>query len=83
MTFKILLTDYEFEHLKYEEEIFQESGLDINFIKAQCKTEEEVMEHAKEADAILNQYAPISSTSHRVARKHENHFPLWCWRQYN
>ena len=69
MTFKILLTDYEFEHLKYEEEVFQESGLDINFIKAQCKTEEEVMEHAKEADAILNQYAPISR---RVIESLEN-----------
>ncbi|MFK4390742.1 D-3-phosphoglycerate dehydrogenase [Peribacillus frigoritolerans] len=69
MTFKILLTDYEFEHLKYEEEIFQESGLEINFIKAQCKTEEEVMEHAKEADAILNQYAPISR---RVIESLEN-----------
>jgi D-3-phosphoglycerate dehydrogenase / 2-oxoglutarate reductase len=69
MTFKILLTDYEFEHLKYEEEIFQESGLEIEFIKAQCKTEEEVMEQAKEADAILNQYAPISR---RVIESLEN-----------
>ncbi|MGG0843981.1 C-terminal binding protein [Peribacillus simplex] len=60
MTFKILLTDYEFEHLKYEEDVFQESGLDFNFIKAQCKTEEEVIELAKDADAILNQYAPVS-----------------------
>jgi D-3-phosphoglycerate dehydrogenase / 2-oxoglutarate reductase len=60
MAFKVLLTDYEFEHLQYEEEVFQESGLDIEFIKDQCKTEEEVIEMAKEADAILNQYAPIS-----------------------
>lgn len=69
MTFKILLTDYEFEHLKYEEEIFQKSGLDINFIKAKCKTEEEVMEQAKEVDAILNQYAPLSR---RVIESLEN-----------
>ncbi|MDM5222637.1 C-terminal binding protein [Peribacillus sp. NJ11] len=60
MAFKILLTDYEFEHLKYEEDVFQESGLDFDFIKAQCKTEEEVIELAKDADAILNQYAPVS-----------------------
>ncbi len=69
MSFKILLTDYEFEHLKYEEAIFQESGLEIEFIKAQCKTEEEVMEQAKEVDAILNQYAPISR---RVIESLEN-----------
>ncbi|MGM0874577.1 MAG: C-terminal binding protein [Bacillota bacterium] len=60
MTFKILLTDYEFEHLQYEEDVFAESGLDFDFIKAQCKTEEEVIAQAKEADAILNQYAPLS-----------------------
>lgn len=60
MKFKVLLTDYEFENLQYEEEVFAESGLDIEFIKAQCKTEEEVMEQAQQVDAILNQYAPIS-----------------------
>ncbi|WP_309091711.1 C-terminal binding protein [Domibacillus sp.] len=60
MTFKVLLTDYEFAHLEYEEQVFNESGLDIQFIKKQCKTEEDIIEHAKDADALLNQYAPIS-----------------------
>ncbi|MGE7760038.1 C-terminal binding protein [Peribacillus sp. NPDC097895] len=69
MAFKILLTDYEFEHLQFEEDVFQESGLEIDFIKAQCKTEEEVIEQAKDADAILNQYAPISR---RVIESLEN-----------
>ncbi|MCP3763811.1 C-terminal binding protein [Domibacillus sp. A3M-37] len=69
MAFKVLLTDYEFEHLQYEEEVFQESGLDIEFIKAQCKTEEEVIEQAKHVDAILNQYAPVSR---RVIESLEN-----------
>jgi D-3-phosphoglycerate dehydrogenase len=69
MSFKVLLTDYEFEHLQYEEEVFQESGLDIEFIKAQCKTEEEVIEQAEHADAILNQYAPVSR---RVIESLEN-----------
>ncbi|MEH7237580.1 C-terminal binding protein [Bacillus sp. JJ1562] len=60
MAFKVLLTDYEFENLQYEEEIFQKSGLDIEFIKEQCKTEEEVIEKANDVDAILNQYAPVT-----------------------
>jgi D-3-phosphoglycerate dehydrogenase / 2-oxoglutarate reductase len=60
VAFKVLLTDYEFENLKYEEDVFAESGLDIEFIKVQCKTEEEVIKHAQKADAILNQYAPLS-----------------------
>ncbi|WP_028391682.1 C-terminal binding protein [Bacillus cihuensis] len=69
MAFKVLLTDYEFENLQYEEAVFQESGLDIEFIKAQCKTEKDVIAQAKEADAILNQYAPISR---RVIESLEN-----------
>jgi D-3-phosphoglycerate dehydrogenase len=60
MKFKVLLTDYEFENLAYEEEVFEEAGLSIIFVKAQCKTEDEVIEHGKDADGILNQYAPIS-----------------------
>lgn len=69
MAFKVLLTDYEFENLDYEEEVFKESGLDIEFVKAQCKTEEQVIEQARGADAILNQYAPISR---RVIESLEN-----------
>ncbi|WP_286137203.1 C-terminal binding protein [Bacillus sp. 7894-2] len=69
MTLKVLLTDYEFENLKYEEDVFKDSGLDIEFVKAQCKTEDEVAEQAKHADAILNQYAPISR---RVIESLEN-----------
>lgn len=60
MAFKVLITDYEFENLQYEEEVFEKSGLDIEFIKAQCKTEEEVIAKAKDVDAIINQYAPVS-----------------------
>ncbi|MDQ0247538.1 D-3-phosphoglycerate dehydrogenase [Bacillus fengqiuensis] len=69
MAFKVLLTDYEFEHLQYEESVFEQSGLEIEFIKAQCRTEDEVMEAAKDVDAILNQYAPISR---RVIESLEN-----------
>lgn len=60
MIFKVLITDYEYENLDYEEEIFINSGLKIEMIKAQCKTEEEVIENGQLADAIINQYAPIS-----------------------
>lgn len=60
MVFRVLLTDYEFENLKYEEEVFAEADIKIDFVKAQCKTEEDVIEHGKDADAILNQYAPVS-----------------------
>jgi D-3-phosphoglycerate dehydrogenase len=60
MVFKVVVTDYEYKNLKVEEEVFAESGLDINFVQVQCTTEEEVIENARQADALLNQYAPIS-----------------------
>lgn len=58
--FKVVLTDYEFETLEFEERVLGESGLEVSFVKAQCKTEDEVIEVAKDADAIINQYAPLS-----------------------
>lgn len=56
--FKVVITDYEFATLAPEEEVFSQG--DIEFVKAQCKTEEEVIEACSDADGILNQYAPIS-----------------------
>lgn len=61
MAFKVVITDYEFDKLNYEEKVFKESGLDIHFVKAQCRTEQEVIEVAKDADAIINQYAPLNA----------------------
>ncbi|BDH62641.1 2-hydroxyacid dehydrogenase [Ureibacillus massiliensis 4400831 = CIP 108448 = CCUG 49529] len=58
--FKVVLTDYEFETLEFEQRVLDESGLKINFVSAQCKSEDEVIEVAKDADAIINQYAPLS-----------------------
>jgi len=55
--FKILVTDYEYESLKIEEKIIQENGGEL--LKAQCKTEEEVINAAKDVDGLLVQYAPI------------------------
>ncbi|MCK8816723.1 C-terminal binding protein [Natroniella sulfidigena] len=56
--FKVLVTDYEYETLQYEEEVLNE--IDAEFLKAQCKTEEDVIEAAQGVDGLLVQYAPIS-----------------------
>ncbi len=58
--YKIVLTDYEFKTLEFEQRVLDESGLEINFVTSQCKSEDEVIEVAKDADAIINQYAPIT-----------------------
>ncbi|MBM7622660.1 C-terminal binding protein [Sporohalobacter salinus] len=56
--FKVMVTDYEYETLRYEEEVFEK--IDAQFLKAQAKTEEEVIEAAPEdVDGLLVQYAEI------------------------
>jgi D-3-phosphoglycerate dehydrogenase len=56
--FKILITDYEFASLAPEREVIEQLGAEL--ITAQCRTEDEVIEAAREVDGIINQYAPIS-----------------------
>ncbi|KHF38735.1 C-terminal binding protein [Halalkalibacter okhensis] len=57
--YKVYVTDYEYASLAPEEEVF--SKMDgVEFIPVQCKTEEEVIELCKDADGLINQYAPIT-----------------------
>ncbi|KKK36803.1 2-hydroxyacid dehydrogenase [Mesobacillus campisalis] len=56
---KVVVTDWEFEDLRFEESVlnaFQE----IELVGANCRTEDEVIEACRDADGILNQYAPLS-----------------------
>lgn len=53
-----MITDYEFSTLAPEEKVLELA--DVAFIKAQCTTEDEVIEACRDADGILNQYAPIT-----------------------
>jgi D-3-phosphoglycerate dehydrogenase / 2-oxoglutarate reductase len=56
--FKVVVTDYEFQTLDPEKEVL--SSIDVDFTAVQCRTEEEVIRECRDADAIINQYAPIS-----------------------
>ncbi|MCR8635317.1 C-terminal binding protein [Paenibacillus radicis (ex Xue et al. 2023)] len=58
--YRVVITDYEYKSLQIEQDVLAQ--LDVEFVtSAQCRTEEEVIELARDADAILNQYAPISA----------------------
>ncbi|WP_106406337.1 C-terminal binding protein [Bacillus marinisedimentorum] len=57
-TFKVVVTDYEFKSFQPEKEVLDHPDIDLQF--AQCTTEDEVIEAAQDADALINQYAPIS-----------------------
>lgn len=57
---KIVITDYEFEDARYEQNAILDN--DIELVAKHCKTEEDVIEACKDADALINQYAPITET---------------------
>jgi len=55
---KVVVTDYDYPSLDLERKVLEE--IDPEFVGAHCTTEEEVITAAKDADGILNQYAPIT-----------------------
>lgn len=56
---KVVITDYEYETLRWEEEAAAQMGAEL--IKCHCQTEQELIEATWDADAILVQYANITS----------------------
>lgn len=56
--FKVVVTDYDYKSLEIEEEVLATIGVELT--TAQCRTEEDVIAAGKDADALINQYAPIS-----------------------
>src|SRR5215475_13109244 len=55
----ILIADYDFGDVNTERAIIEGAGFEI--LAAQCKSEDEVIEHGRDVDGILAQYAPIGA----------------------
>jgi D-3-phosphoglycerate dehydrogenase len=59
MTYKIVLTDYEFPDLAPERDVLARAGLELTAFKA--KSEDELIAACAGADAVINQYAQLTS----------------------
>lgn len=57
--FKVYITDYEYETLANEKRELAKINADL--IDLHCKTEDEVIRLARDADALLVEYAPITA----------------------
>jgi D-3-phosphoglycerate dehydrogenase len=55
----VVIADYDYGDVDIERAIIEQAGLAL--IAAQCKTEDEVIEVAHDAAAVVAQYAPISA----------------------
>jgi D-3-phosphoglycerate dehydrogenase / 2-oxoglutarate reductase len=56
---RVLITDHGFPNLTHEETTLRAAGHEL--IVAQCKTPEQVIDAAREADALLVQWAPVNA----------------------
>lgn len=55
---KVVITDHEYPNLSYEKKVLTHDGVELEI--HQCKTEDEVIKACRDADGIINLYAPIS-----------------------
>jgi D-3-phosphoglycerate dehydrogenase / 2-oxoglutarate reductase len=55
----VVIADYDYTDVDIEQAILQEAGLRL--VAAQCKTEDDVISAASEADAIIAQYATVGA----------------------
>lgn len=56
---KVVVTDWEYADLCYEEAVLNHEQIEL--VPAQCRTEAELIAICRDADALINQYAPISA----------------------
>ena len=59
MSFIVAITDYVFPSLEPEQRVLAPLGVELRL--AQCKSEEEIIDLAQEADAVLNCYAKLTA----------------------
>ena len=55
---RFVITDFQFPHIEAERNIIEDAGGQLTAL--QCKTEQDVIERAGDADALLVQWAPIT-----------------------
>lgn len=56
----IVITDCDHADIEPESRVFAEAGFDVKL--AECETSDDVVEQARDADGIINQYAPIDES---------------------
>jgi D-3-phosphoglycerate dehydrogenase len=63
----VVIADYDFGDVDIERDVIEGAGLALT--AAQCKTEDEVIEAARDADAIIAQYATVGARAIAALRR--------------
>ena len=56
---KVVVADYDYGDVDIERKIVEDAGMEL--VAAQCKSQDDVIAAARDADAILNQYAEVGA----------------------
>lgn len=56
---KVAISDYDFGDVNIERSVIEGAGFEL--VAAQCKTEEDLIEVARDADAVITQYARVGA----------------------
>ncbi len=72
---RALITDYDFPDIELEREVFRTGGVDL--VEAQCRSEDDLIAAARECDALLLQYAPVTDRVLAALPAHRIRQPLW------
>jgi dihydroxy-acid dehydratase len=56
---RVVIADYDFGDVEVERQIIEGAGFEL--VAAQCKSEDEVIAVAKDADAVINQYVRVGA----------------------
>ncbi|PFI60694.1 phosphoglycerate dehydrogenase family protein [Priestia megaterium] len=55
---KVIITDCDHVSIKIERQVLEVAGVEVEL--KQCRTEEDLIDQCKSADALINQYAPLT-----------------------
>jgi D-3-phosphoglycerate dehydrogenase len=56
----VFITDHVFPSVNLERKVLEDAGMKLQEAKPVCKTEDEIIERCKDADALIVQWAPIT-----------------------
>jgi D-3-phosphoglycerate dehydrogenase len=58
--YKVVITDHCYPSLSKEQQIFTDSGIELVDCNGKCQTEVDVIKYAKDVDALIVQFVPIT-----------------------
>ena len=58
---KVIITDHDFADVELERDILEQAGAEV--VALQAKSEQDLLDHASDCAAMINQYAYIGATT--------------------